>query len=52
MMWCIVISGYDTGISISGSDYYSALKAAIEFMAEEFGIADVDAIDVMKWVWA
>lgn len=48
-MWVILIAGFDTGISIQGSDYYSTLLAAIAFITNEAGwLTDIDVIDIVK----
>lgn len=48
-MWVILISGRDSGYSISGSTYYVALEAALRFVAEKLGIVDQSIIDVISW---
>ncbi len=52
MMWVILIDSIDTGIAISGANYYDALIAAIDMVAEELGVIDNDLVDValLQWV--
>jgi hypothetical protein len=48
-MWVILIAGTDSGISVSGSDYYKALIAAIKVMAEGANAIAEDLVDVIAW---
>ena len=48
-MWVILVGGRDSGISISGSDYYDALAGAVKYVAKSLGVVDESLIDVISW---
>lgn len=53
-MWVICIRGEDTGISIMGTDYYSTLIAAINFVSStpNLMVLDDSEIDITSWEFA
>lgn len=42
-MWVIFINGVDSGISISGRDYYATLLAAIRLFGDD------GFVEVVRW---